>query len=131
MATKDNNTANSPKKKEAQEKSTKNSISLAALMEDMQGEKKPKKRPYFYLQDFGLVIPYWGIISIEKTEEWGRINHNTQLVYGLVINRGIESSPNMPFGERKTIYEKQEIRDRKFDAIIQAMQEHNYEFSVI
>ena len=124
----------SPKKNQTQEKSTKKSVSLetllaAAMGED--GEKKPKKRPYFYFEDFGLIIPYWGIISVEKTYEWGRINGKTQMVYGLVINQGIESSPNMPFGERKTIYADQAVRDAKFDAILKAMEEHNYEFSRI
>ncbi len=132
MAKKQENTK-SPKKTETQEKSTKKSVSLetllAAAAED--AEKKPKKRPYFYLEDFGLIIPYWGIVSVEKTYEWGKIDGKTQMVYGLVINQGIESSPNMPFGERKTIYANQAVRDSKFDAIMAAMEKHNYEFSKI
>ena len=133
MAKKQEN-SKSPKKTETQEKSTKKSVSLetflaAAMGED--GKKKPKKRPYFYLEDFGLIIPYWGIISVEKTYEWGRVDGKTAMVYGLVINQGIESSPNMPFGERKTVYANQAVRDSKFDAIMAAMEKHNYEFSRI
>lgn len=133
MAKQQGNT-NSSKKTETQGKSTANSVSLETLLglaagED--GEKKPKKRPYFYLEDFGLIIPYWGIVSVEKTYEWGRVDGKTQMVYGLIINQGIESSPNMPFGERKTVYANQAVRDSKFDAIMAAMEKHNYEFSRI
>jgi chaperonin GroEL (HSP60 family) len=133
MTTKDTK-GKSPKKTETQKKSTKEQENLGdALAQALFGEteKKPKKRPYFYLEDFGLIIPYWGIISVEKTYEWGRINGKTQMVYGLIINQGIESSPNMPFGERKTVYANQEVRDSKFNAIVKAMEEHNYEFSRI
>lgn len=132
MTKKQENTK-SPKKTETQEKSTKKSVSLETLLSAVaeDAEKKPKKRPYFYLEDFGLIIPYWGIVSVEKTYEWGKINGKTQMVYGLVINQGIESSPNMPFGERKTVYANQAVRDIKFDAIMAAMEKHNYEFSRI
>ena len=127
MTKKQENTK-SLKKNETQKKSTKEQENLGdALAQALFGEtqKKPKKRPYFYLEDFGLIIPYWGIVSVEKTCEWGRIDGKTQMVYGLVINQGIESSPNMPFGERKTIYANQGVRDGKFDAIMAAMEEHN------
>ena len=133
MAKKQEN-SKSPKKTETQEKSTKKSVSLETFLAAAMGEegkKKPKKRPYFYLEDFGLIIPYWGIISVEKTYEWGRVDGKTAMVYGLVINQGIESSPNMPFGERKTVYANQAVRDSKFDAIMAAMEKHNYEFSRI
>ena len=133
MTKKQENTKSS-KKMETQKKTTKEQENLGdTLAQALFGEqeKKPKKRPYFYLEDFGLIIPYWGIISVEKTYEWGKINGQTQMVYGLVINQGIESSPNMPFGERKVVYANKDVRDSKFFAIMEAMEKHNYEFSRI
>ena len=124
----------SPKKMETQEKSPKNSVSLetllsAAMGED--GEKKPKKRPYLHFKEFGLVIPFWAIVSVEKNEQLRTIHNRTQWEYEIIINRGVESSPNMPFGEHALSWNKEELRDAKFDALIKVLAEHNYELNEI
>lgn len=133
MAKKQENTK-SPKKTETQEKSTKKSVSLetllaAAMGED--GEKKPKKRPYLHFKEFGLVIPFWAIVSVEKSQEMVQRSGKYVWVHEIIINRGIESSPNMPFGERTLSWEKEEIRDAKFDALTKKLEEHNYELNEI
>lgn len=133
MAKKQENTK-SPKKTETQEKSTKKSVSLetllaAAMGED--GEKKPKKRPYLHFKEFGLVIPFWAIVSVEKSQEMVLRSGKYVWVHEIIINRGMESSPNMPFGERVLAYEKEEIRDAKFDALTKTLREHNYELNEI
>ena len=133
MAKKQENTK-SPKKTETQEKSTKKSVSLetllaAAMGED--GEKKPKKRPYLHFKEFGLVIPFWAIVSVEKNEQLRTIHSRLQWMYEIIINRGMESSPNMPFGEHTLSWEKEEIRDAKFDVLTKTLAEHNYELNEI
>lgn len=132
MAKKQENTK-SPKKTETQEKSTKKSVSLETLLAAMgeDGEKKPKKRPYLHFKEFGLVIPFWAIVSVEKNEQMRTIHNRLQWMYEIIINRGVESSPNMPFGERTLSWEKEEIRDAKFDALIKTLGEHNYELNEI
>lgn len=131
--TKQENTK-SPKKKETQEKSTKKSVSLETLLglatgED--GEKKPKKRPYFYVKDFGLIMPFWAVVSLEKSCELKQVGTRMVWYHEIIINRGIESSPNMPFGEHVLFWENEAVRDAKFDAIREAMKDHNYEFSEV
>lgn len=133
MANKKENTK-SPKKTETQEKSTKKSVSLetllaAAMGED--GEKKPKKRPYLHFKEFGLVIPFWAIVSVEKSQEMVQRSGKYVWMHEIIINRGVESSPNMPFGERTLGWEKEEIRDAKFDALVKTLGEHNYELNEI
>lgn len=133
MAKKQENTK-SPKKTETQEKSTKKLVSLetllaAAMGED--GEKKPKKRPYLHFKEFGLVIPFWAIVSVEKNEQMRTIHNRLHWMYEIIINRGVESSPNMPFGERTLSWEKEEIRDAKFDVLVKTLGEHNYELNEI
>ena len=133
MTKKQENTK-SPKKTETQEKSTKKSVSLetllaAAMGED--GEKKPKKRPYLHFKEFGLVIPFWAIVSVEKSQEMVQRSGKYVWVHEIIINRGMESSPNMPFGERTLSWGKEEIRDAKFDALVKTLAEHNYELNEI
>lgn len=91
-------------------------------------EKKPKKRPFFLFQDFGLLVAFWNIISVEKEQEYFK---GQGWLYGIVLNKGIESSPNQPFGERKIWYPSYAVREAKFEEIIKAMTEHNYEFTKI
>ena len=123
-----------PKKTETQEKSTKKSVSfetlLAATMGE-DGEKKPKKRPYLHFKEFGLVIPFWAIVSVEKSQEMVQRSGKYVWVHEIIINRGVESSPNMPFGEHTLSWEKEEIRDAKFDALTKTLGEHNYELNEI
>lgn len=133
MAKKQENTK-SPKKTETQEKSTKKSVSLETLWglatgED--GEKKPKKRPYLHFKEFGLVVPFWAIVSVEKNEQLRTIHNRLCWTYEIVINRGVESSPNMPFGERALSWNKEEVRDAKFEALLKALADHNYEMNEI
>ena len=121
------------KKPQAQEKTSKSQDLLATLlgMSAEDGEKKPKKRPYLHFKEFGLVIPFWAIVSVEKSQEMVRRSGKYVWVHEIIINRGIESSPNMPFGERVLAYDKEEIRDAKFDALTKTLGEHNYELNEI
>lgn len=140
MATKDSKDpqVNSPKNSKAQEKKSPKQLSLgeflsAAADSSEGGDKAPKKRPYFLFQESGLVVPFWAIVSFEKVE---RLFSSTggdgpRWRYGIVLNRGIEVSPNMPFGEHTLYWTRASIRDDKFNALVAAMEEHNYEFNKI
>ena len=125
---------NSPKKTETQKNSSKPQDIIAAMLggNTVEGEeKKPKKRPYLHFKEFGLIIPYWAIVSVEKKEEMVKRGGKYGWVFEIVLNMGIESSPNMPFGEHKLIYDTAELRDAKFEALVSSMQEDNYEFNEI
>ena len=121
------------KKPQAQEKSTKSQDLLATLlgMSAEDGEKKPKKRPYLHFKEFGLVIPFWAIVSVEKKEEMVQKRGKYEWVYAIVLNMGIESSPNMPFGEHTLYYNTPDVRDAKFNALVKTLGEHNYELNEI
>lgn len=124
----------SPKKNQAQEKSPNSNDLLGMLMglaDGGEGEKKPKKRPYFHFKDTGLIIPFWAIVSVEKQEEFIRKSGKYVLAYEIVLNRGVVSSPNMPFGEHTLCYENESVRDAKHAVLVEAMKDHNYEFSEI
>lgn len=91
-------------------------------------EKQPKKRLFFHFQDLGLLVAYWNVISVEKEQKYV---DGQGWLYGIVLNKGIESSPNQPFGERAVWYPSYTVREAKFEEIIKAMTEHNYEFTKI
>lgn len=84
-------------------------------------EPKPKpKKPVFYFSDAGLVIPIWAVLTLEKSIDW-KEKPQTHAVYGIVINRGMEPSQNCPIGEKSIWYEKENIRDQRFETMIQEM----------
>lgn len=131
---KDTEKEKSPKKNQTQEKSSNSKDLLGMLMglaggED--GEKKPKKRPYLHFKETGLVIPFWAVVSVEKQEEFVHKGGKYVLAHEIVLNRGVVSSPNMPFGEHTLYYENESVRDAKHAALVEAMKDHNYEFSEI
>lgn len=123
-------TDNSTKETKTQSKSKLSQDFLAALLGGDE-KKKPKKRPYLHFTDTGLIIPFWAIVSVKKREELVQRSGHYVWTYELVINKGVESSPNMPFGEEVLSYETEDLRDAKHRALIEAMKDHNYEFSDI
>lgn len=108
------------KKKKATSREEFDDEALAMLGLDG-GEGKPKpKKPVFYFQDMGLVIPIWAVLTLEKSIDWVQ-KPTTHAIYGIVINRGMEPSQNCPIGEKSMWFEKQEIMEQKFEAIVREM----------
>lgn len=84
-------------------------------------EPKPKpKKPVFYFSDAGLVIPIWAVLTLEKSIDW-KEKPQAHAVYGIVINRGMEPSQSCPIGEKSMWYEKEDVRDQKFETMIREM----------
>ena len=87
------------------------------------GKQKPKK-PVLYFPDAGLVIPVWGVMTLEKTFEWAK--NPIRIIYGIVINKGLETSAMCPVGEKSLWFEKEKLRDERFNEIIGAMDSSNF-----
>ena len=92
--------------------------SLALL--GLDGQKPKPKKPVFYFQRIGLVIPIWAVLTLEKDIKWTE-KPKVHPVYGIVINRGMEPSQMCPIGEKAMWYEKEELRDSAYEAIIGEM----------
>ena len=93
---------------------------LAMLGLDGGGAKPKPKKPVFYFQDAGLVIPIWAVLTLEKDVKWEE-KPKAHPVYGIVINRGMEPSQMCSIGEKAMWYEKEELRDSAYEAIIGEM----------
>ena len=82
-------------------------------------EEKQVKRPMIYFERENLIMPIWGILTIEK--DW-EISNNFML-YKIVINKGLEPSERYPIGEKTFIFGTEKSRDDKFDNIVNTMEE--------
>ena len=111
-------------KKKKQTASAHDEDVLAMLGLDGAGKAKPKK-PVFYFKEIGLVIPIWAVITLEKSIDWSRVP-KTHAVYGIVINRGMEPSQSCPVGEKAMWYEKEELRDQRYEEMVSMMNETNF-----
>ena len=132
--TKDPKGAKSTKENIAQGKNSDKSKTLGDLLSEAveEGdEKKPKKRPYFYFPETGLVFPFWAVVSIEADDPCVVKTTHTSWSHGIVINRGIESGPNMPFGEHSIYWESVEVRDKKLARMRELMTAHGYEINEV
>lgn len=97
---------------------------LAMLGLDGAEKAKPKK-PVFYFKEIGLVIPIWAVITLEKSVDWSRVP-KTHAVYGIVINKGMEPSPSCPVGEKAMWYEKEELRNQRYEEMVSMMNKTNF-----
>ena len=111
-------------KKKQQTESEYDDDVLAMLGLDGPGKAKPKK-PVFYFKEIGLVIPIWAVITLEKSIDWSKVP-KTHAVYGIVINKGREPSPSCPVGEKAMWYEKEELRNQRYEEMIRMMNETNF-----
>ena len=111
-------------KKKKQTESEYDDDVLAMLGLDGAGKAKPKK-PVFYFKEIGLVIPIWAVITLEKSIDWSRVP-KTHAAYGIVINKGMEPSPSCPVCEKAMWYEKEELRNQRYEEMIRMMNETNF-----
>ena len=111
-------------KKKQQTESEYDDDVLAMLGLDGPGKAKPKK-PVFYFKEIGLVIPIWAVITLEKSIDWSKVP-KTHAVSGIVINRGMEPSQSCPVGEKAMWYEKEELRNQRYEEMIRMMNKTNF-----
>lgn len=127
-----------PVKKEETSKSSKKSSetpevsdeAVADLFGEMMGTKKPKKRPMLHFADAGLIMPPWALVTIELDTMFVE-RPKAGFKYGIVINRGMESSPGNPVGEKSVWYDTPELAKSKLDVIMEQMKALNYEFTTL
>lgn len=93
---------------------------LAMLGLDGGGAKPKPKKPVFYFEDAGLVIPIWAVLTLEKSIMYVD-KPTTHPMYGIVINKGMELSQSFPIGEKAIWYEKEEIMKAKFEELVNEM----------
>ena len=89
------------------------------MNENGEQEDKQVKRPMIYFERENLIMPIWGILTIEK--DFGFSNKSA--FYSIVINKGLEPSERCPIGEKTFIFGVEKARDDKFNAIKNAMEE--------
>ena len=116
-------------KKKQQTESEYDDDVLAMLGLDGPGKAKPKK-PVFYFREIGLVMPIWGLLTLEKEMRW-EDKPKQHPVYCIVINRGMEPSQNCPIGEKCITYEKENIRDKSYDEIVDAMESTAFKVIIV
>lgn len=96
----------------------------------LDGEKPKPKKPVFYFQEIGLVMPIWGLLTLEKEMRWEE-KPKQHPVYCIVINRGMEPSQNCPIGEKCITYEKENIRDKSYGEIVNAMESTAFKVIIV
>ena len=94
-------------------------------MED--SEKQRPRRTMLRFDRDGMVIPVWGILTIDKDVA---INDNTcHMQYQIIINKGMETgTPQCVIGERRLIYYNEQRRDEAYECILSQLEESGVEF---
>lgn len=127
MEKKSENNKDSEKKKSVTNEYDEEALRLLGL--DGEGKQKPKK-PVLYFKEAGLVIPVWGVLTLEKSIRW-ETKPKTRAVYGIVINQGMEPSQMCPVGEKSFWYEKENMRDEKFEDIVETMDSSAFKVTIV
>lgn len=84
-----------------------------------------KKKTMFFFSEIGLMMPAWALFTVEKDEKW-ETKPKTHMVYGIIINGGMESAQGNPVGEKSIWFDKINERDKKFNLLIDKMNDVNY-----
>lgn len=95
-----------------------------AFINKVKGDDK-YVRTVIRLEDFNTTLSIWSIESIEKRERF--MEHPTaRWQFGIVINAGIDSSIRFPKTDIAAWYEKQEVRDMKYDELLSKLEEFGF-----
>lgn len=90
--------------------------------EDSDDEDQVKKF-VVHFPDFGITISLFGIESIDKDMRFVENQCHPRWQYGITINKGIEPSMRFPVVDKSIWFEKEEVRDKRYNDIINTLAE--------
>lgn len=82
-------------------------------------------RTMIRLEDFDATLSIWSIESIEKKSRFME-TPRPRWQFGIVINSGIEPSIRFPKVNIGAWYEKEELRDRKYDELLARLETYGF-----
>ncbi len=92
--------------------------------DDEDGDEEDKVKKYVvYFPDFGLTISLFGIESIEKDMRFVESMKSPRWQYGITINRGMNPSERYPVTDKSVWFEKEEVRDKRYDDMMNTLAE--------
>lgn len=83
------------------------------------------------IPDAGIVLSLQDVNSIEKTFKLQSSDYYPDRVttlYGIVINRAIEPSMRIPKTDIELWYEREEVRDQRYEKMLKALKEAGFKF---
>lgn len=99
------------------------------------GEEEDGKPQYIKtaisIPDAGIVLLLQDVNSIEKTFKLQSSDYYPDRVtplYGIVINRAIEPSMRIPKTDIELWYEREEVRDQRYEKMLKALKEAGFKF---
>lgn len=105
------------------------------MFEENEEEKKRIYKIMIHLPEVGLSINIFGIESIEKVFQVVESNYGnedvTKCQYGIVINKDIEPSIRFPKNDIYLWFNSEEVRDKRYDKIIEFLSENGIKFIVV
>lgn len=94
----------------------------------LDNEDDENKKTYFRhmlsIPDFGILLNVYQINSIEKAFRLDESNYggeNITPMYGIIINQGITPSPSNPKHDVELWFKTEELRDQRYDKMIEAL----------
>lgn len=85
-----------------------------------------KFRTMIRLEDFDTTISIWAIESIEKKSRFME-TPRPRWQFGIVINAGIEPSMRFPKVDIGAWYEKEELRDQRYDELLAKLETYGFQ----
>lgn len=84
-----------------------------------------KIRTMIRLEDFDATLSIWAIESIEKKSRF-MDTPRPRWQFGIVINAGIEPSMRFPKVDIGAWYEKEELRDQRYDELLSKLETYGF-----
>lgn len=98
--------------------------------DDEDGDNEDQVKKFVvHFHDFGITMSLFGIESIDKDMRFVENQCHPRWQYGITINKGIEPSVRFPIVDKTIWFEKEEVRDKRYNDIINTLA--NLGFKVI
>ena len=88
-------------------------------------DDEKKIRTMIRLEDFDATLSIWAIESIEKKSQFVE-TLRPRWQFGIVINAGIEPSMRFPKVDIGAWYEKEEVRDQRYDELLARLETYGF-----
>ena len=91
--------------------------------DETQEEEDKVKKYVVHFPDFGVTMSLFGIESLDKDMRFVDNIHHPRWQYGITINKGMNPSERYPVVDKSVWFEKEDVRDRRYDEMMKTLME--------
>ena len=99
--------------------------------ESQENDEEKVKKFVVSFPDFGITISLFDIQTLDKDMRFVENQNHPRWQYGIIINKGITPSQRLPVTNKEMWFEKEEVRDERYDNILEQLKQIGFKVIIM